>query len=201
MGLTPGSQNGRGPNRAGAAPALRPAAAWTLIEIMIVVGILGIVMTMSIPAFSQLRRKADLRQAVADVVEVCSTARARAILGGRPVELWIRPQEKLLWVAGGTEETAPAEPGAGVEPAGPSPLNRGEERSGLSARLPESITLEMVDVNFVEFKDAELARVRFFPNGTCDELTLVLRSDRNEYRKISLEVTTALAQVETLGNR
>ncbi len=43
--------------------------------------------------------------------------------------------------------------------------------------------------------------MRFFPNGTCDELTLVLRSDRNEYRKISLEVTTALARVETLGNR
>lgn len=201
MGLTPGGQKGRGPIGAGAAPALRPAAAWTLIEILIVVGILGIVMTMSIPAFSQLRRKADLRQAVADVVEVCSTARARAILGGRPVELWIRPQEKLLWVAGGTEETAPAGPGAGVELAGPSPLSRLEERSGLSARLPESITLEMVDVNFVEFKDAELARVRFFPNGTCDELTLVLRSDRNEYRKIFLEVTTALAQVETLGNR
>jgi len=171
---------------------------------MIVVGILGIVMTLSIPAFSQLRRKTDLRQAVADVVEVCSTARARAILSGRPVELWIRPQEKLLLVAGAAEEVSPA--GAGMQttaaPAESRSLPRLDDpRSGLSAKLPDSIVLEMVDVNFVEFKDAELARVRFFPNGTCDELTLVLRSDRNEYRKISLEVTTALAQVETIGNR
>ncbi len=171
---------------------------------MIVVGILGIVMTLSIPAFSQLRRKTDLRQAVADVVEVCSNARARAILGGRPVELWIRPQEKLLLVAGAAEDVDPARAGteATAAPAEPRSLPRLEDpRSGLSAKLPDSIALEMVDVNFVEFKDAELARVRFFPNGTCDELTLVLRSDRNEYRKISLEVTTALAQVETIGNR
>jgi hypothetical protein len=38
--------------------------------------------------------------------------------------------------------------------------------------------------------------VRFFPNGTCDEMTLVLRSDKNEWRTISLEVTTGLASVE-----
>jgi type II secretory pathway pseudopilin PulG len=170
------------------------------VEIMIVVAILGIVMTMSIPAFSQLRRKENLRQAVADVVEVCSTARARAILGGRPVELWIRPQEKLLFVAGPVPETGAEEPPPSTTAR--LPATPGDEaRSGLQARLPDSVSLEMVDVNFVEFKDAELARVRFFPNGTCDELTLVLRSDRNEYRKISLEVTTALAQVETLGAR
>jgi type II secretory pathway pseudopilin PulG len=200
MGLMQGGGEQHAAIREGRTGERRPAGAWTLIEIMIVVGILGIVMTMSIPAFSQLRRKADLRQAVADVVEVCSTARARAILGGRPVELWIRPQEKLFWVAGGVGDGAAAEEsGAGPDPR--SPLNRLEERSGLSARLPESIALEMVDVNFVEFKDAELARVRFFPNGTCDELTLVVRSERNEYRKITLEVTTALARVETLGNR
>lgn len=171
---------------------------------MIVVAILGIVMTMSIPAFSQLRRKADLRQAVADIVEVCSTARAHAILAGRTVELWIRPREKHFLVMTGTGGSADGPetvelppPSAARLPSGPE----AEARSGLWARLPDSVSLEMVDVNFVEFKDAELARVRFFPNGTCDELTVVLRSDRNEYRKISLEVTTALAQVETLGPR
>ncbi|MCS7089417.1 MAG: hypothetical protein NZM03_01645 [Limisphaera sp.] len=174
---------------------------------MIVVGIFGIVMTMSIPAFSQLRRKADLRQAVADVVEVCSTARARAILGGKPVELRIRPRERHLMVADATASSAGSMDAGETSGPPPQPTARWagtaqeEARSGLWARLPESITLEMVDVNFIEFKDADLARVRFFPNGTCDELTLVLRSDRNEYRKISLEVTTALAQVETLGPR
>ena len=34
-----------------------------------------------------------------------------------------------------------------------------------------------------------------YPNGTCDELTIVLRSDENEWKKLSLEVTTGLATV------
>lgn len=169
---------------------------------MIVVGIMGIALTMGIPTIYQLRKKADLRQAVADIVEVCSTARAQAILGGRTVELHIRPQERRLDVAG-----SPVSPrvnaGEGDELLAPdaAPPPRTRPRSGMSARVPDNLFFEMVDVNFVEYKDAELARVRFHPNGTCDELTIVLRSDRNEYRKISLEATTSLAMVETLGGR
>jgi hypothetical protein len=57
------------------------------------------------------------------------------------------------------------------------------------------LTLEMLDVNLTEYKDAEQAQARFFPNGTCDELTIILSSDQNEWYKISLEITTALATV------
>ena len=59
----------------------------------------------------------------------------------------------------------------------------------------------MVDVNFIEHKEDEEARVRFFSDGTCDEMTVVLRSMKNEYRKISLEITTSLATVDNIGTR
>jgi hypothetical protein len=36
--------------------------------------------------------------------------------------------------------------------------------------------------------------VRFFPNGTSDELTIVLH-DRERWRKITLEFSTGLASV------
>ena len=42
-----------------------------------------------------------------------------------------------------------------------------------------------------------MAEVRFYPNGTCDELTLVLLSERQERRNIWLEVVTGLAFMET----
>ena len=42
------------------------------------------------------------------------------------------------------------------------------------------------------------ARVRFFSNGTSDELTLVLQSDKGEMRKITLEPMTGHAEVEIL---
>jgi hypothetical protein len=53
-----------------------------------------------------------------------------------------------------------------------------------------------LDINLSEYKDSEWARVRFYPNGTSDEMTVVLHSDRNEWRKITLELTTGLASVD-----
>jgi hypothetical protein len=49
-------------------------------------------------------------------------------------------------------------------------------------------------INNFDYTESDEARVRFFANGTSDEMTLVL-SDAGEYRKITLEVTTALASV------
>jgi hypothetical protein len=75
--------------------------------------------------------------------------------------------------------------------------------AGLSTRLPDKVLIELMDINKLphEFRDDDNARVRFFPNGTCDELTLVLVSDQNERREITLEVTTALANVESNPTR
>jgi prepilin-type N-terminal cleavage/methylation domain-containing protein len=140
--------------------------AYTLIEIMIVVGIMGIVMSMGIPAFYSALRKEGLRRAVDEVVGACNKARAQAIMSGTTAELRFRPLEKAF------------------------------STEGFSGQLPDNVNFEMLDVNFVEFKEWDAARVRFYPNGTCDEMTLVLRSDKNEYRLISLEITTGLASVE-----
>ncbi len=173
------------------------ASAFTLVEIMIVVALLGIVAAMGIPSIVQFNKKEDLRKAVADVVEVCSNARAQAILRGTTVELVIHPQERSLAVsavpASKSTETDGGEAPPAAEPATP--------RSGLSAQISDRITIEMVDVNLFEYKDLEEAKVRFYPNGTCDELTIVLRSEKNEFRKISLEATTSLASVDPIGPR
>jgi hypothetical protein len=67
--------------------------------------------------------------------------------------------------------------------------------SGMSATIDSSISIEMLDVNLTEYKDADMARARFYPNGTCDELTLILHSSQGEWYKIALEITTSLATV------
>ena len=61
--------------------------------------------------------------------------------------------------------------------------------------ISDHVVIEMLDVNLLEYKDQDFARVRFYPNGTCDEFTLILHSDRGEWIKISLEITTSLANV------
>ena len=178
------------------ASSLRRWAAFTLIEIMIVVCILAVVMTMGLPAIYQLRKKEDLRKAVSDIVEVCSNARAQAILRGSTVTLRIRPQEGRFDV-----NAAPAPVATDGGDAAPPAVSSAAPRAGLSAQISDHLAFEMVDVNFIEHKEDEEARVRFFSDGTCDEMTVVLRSMKNEYRKISLEVTTALASVDNIGTR
>jgi hypothetical protein len=45
--------------------------------------------------------------------------------------------------------------------------------------------------------DAEEARVKFFPNGTSDDFTIVLESSAGT-RKVSLDCITALPDLEII---
>lgn len=164
--------------------------AFTLIEVMVVVGVLGMVMAMGFPAIYRVVHKESLTRAVNDVVRTCERARTQAIMSGNAADAVFYPLDKRMDVAAGST-ASDDKTGEGAAPT-TAPVSR------TGAQLPDNITLEMLDVNFIEYKEAEEARVRFYPNGTCDEMTVVLRSDHNEYRKITLEITTALASVEAI---
>ena len=171
-------------------PASRRAAGFTLIEIMIVVGIAALVMAMAVPFLYSTLRKDALRQAASDVMEACAQARAKAILTGVPAEVRFNPQQGTIQVAGG----ASAVPMRTVDgqPLPPPPAT-----ANFSAHLSPDVTIEMLAVNYQELKDADEARVRFFPNSTSDEFTMVLQRDQQQWRKISLEMVTGLADLET----
>jgi hypothetical protein len=90
---------------------------------------------------------------------------------------------------------------AGLAPPD-APANETKPASGdasalNSTQFADSITIDMLDVNLLEYKDADEARVRFYPDGTCDEMTLIIHSG-DQYRKITLEVPTGLASVEVI---
>lgn len=169
------------------------SAAFTLIEIMIVVCIMGIVLTMGVPIVYKAFKREAMAQALYDLREVCKNARAEAIMNSRVSEVVFHPREKRFEVSGGAPRAA-AQDLAGVPEAVAAP----PPHSGRSGQFSDKIIVEMLDVNLMEYKDSDLARVRFFPNGTCDELTIVLHSVDNEYRKVWLEVTTGLLNIGPL---
>ena len=173
------------PNR----PIAFRLGAFTLIEIMMVVGIMGLILTMGVPLVYKVTHRAPMNQAVTDIFEVLSNARARAILQGKPLNLIIRPKDGRFEVEGAAGTRA----GTGPVQAG---MNAGTG-AGTSAQLSEHVAIVLLDINKLQhdFREDDVAKVRFFPNGTSDELTIILQSDRGEQRGITLEVTTGLASV------
>lgn len=148
---------------------------FTLIEIMIVIGIIGIIAAVSIPSFVQGMRREGMRKATGDFIEACSHARAAAILGDKTAELVINPQAKSFSVSAGGQQN-------------------------FSSAFPENIHIEMLDINFIELKDSEQdVKLRFYANSTSPEFTMILRSDEGEVCKISLDVVTGLADMEMMN--
>src|SRR5687767_6154570 len=182
--------------------------AFTLVELMIVCAIIGAVLTIAIPTIYRHFHPESLEGTVRSLVEGLSHARAHAILNGAPMELVIRPTDRSFSVVQASTTTSDSTPArleshnvAGEEWRMAERNAPGVTSSGgggvFSGKISEKILIEMVDVNFVEYKDAEAARVRFYPNGTSDEFTIVLRGDDNQYRKITLEVVTALPDLSS----
>jgi prepilin-type N-terminal cleavage/methylation domain-containing protein len=184
-------------------PRLPRRRAFTLVEIMIVVAILGIMLGVGIPSMFRSMKREGIRAAANDVLEACSKARSAAILSGSMIELQLLPESRQLNVVAASNP----QPAASVLDPLPVVTDLAIEEEQRPARpafapfsvtLAESIQFELIDVNFLELKDAPEVRVRFHPNGTSDEFTVVLRSEADEWRKISLEVTTALATLEVI---
>ena len=51
-------------------------SAFTLMEIMIVVAIIGLIMAMGLPSIIKVLQKEGMRKAVSDLTDVCAAARA-----------------------------------------------------------------------------------------------------------------------------
>src|ERR1051326_2321953 len=181
--------------------------AFTLIELMVVVAIMGIVMTIAVPTIYQQLHPESMRKAVSDVMEACSHARARAILDGVQTDLVIRPGARWFDVV------VASNPGSSTGPENRlfspdvsgrdwrMPAKRSTTQGGgggaFSVKLSDKITIEGLGINGEDYTDDESGRVRFYPNGTSDEFSLVLLSIKGERRNITLEVVTAMADVES----
>jgi prepilin-type N-terminal cleavage/methylation domain-containing protein len=145
-----------------------PRRAFTLIEIMIVVAIMGLIAAMGLPSMLQMLHKDGMRKSVEDVKGLLGDARAQAILKNETTTVSFHPAD-----------------------------NRLDSSIGESVTLQNGVAMKAIGINLLDFSETEVSSVRFFQNGTCDELTLVLEAG-NDYRKITLEFSTAIADAGPL---
>jgi prepilin-type N-terminal cleavage/methylation domain-containing protein len=189
----------RGPKRSRLHPRSPPG--FTLLEIMIVIGIAAMIMAIGIPFVQRTMRRDAVYQAVHIVEEACRNARATAIFKNATTEVLIHPKDKTFGVQAG-RATAAAGASAPTQSNGdPVPDKAsflGHAPKPFSGQLADDVTIEFLDVNFTDLKNEEEAHVQFHPNGTSDEFTIVLRIGALAWRKITLEVVTGLPTLEII---
>ena len=79
---------------------------FTLIEIMVVVTIIGLIAAMGVPTLYQMLHREGFGKTVGDFMDLCSAARARAILQGSTAQLVFHPKERRCDIEGGGSKGA-----------------------------------------------------------------------------------------------
>lgn len=179
----------------------RHTRAFTLLELMIVVGMAALVLTLSVPFVQRTLHQDATQAAVQTFMDGLQNARSIAILGNQDTDFVLQPAEGAVSVVVAPADGSQAAPSRLVEAAaGPDgePRPKAKLPPPFTGRLGDTVRLELLDVNFEEKRDAEEARVRFFPNGTSDEFTVVFRVGASQWRKISLDLITGTPVLEVL---
>ena len=151
-------------------------AAFTLIEVMIVMMIVAIVVSAGIPMVWKAMEKNQMSKAVHDVIEGTKSARDRAILHNRPYDFVVRIKGEHD-VDLNVESAKIKDPSGLAFPGSDQPLREpGSLMGDFPRKIGDDVNIRMLDVNFVNHIDPGVneARVRFFPNGTSDEFNIVL---------------------------
>lgn len=159
------------------------AAAFTLMEVMVVVAIIGLCAAMAVPGILQMRREGPMRKAVNDMLELCDRARAGAVMKDTTTCLVFHPHDRRVDLIGGDSNQAL------TTRLGQHPI--------MSTQFDPSVSIEGLGINLMDYTDTDGGKVNFYDNGTCDEMTLILLCD-GQRQQITLELTTALPTIKQL---
>ena len=152
-------------------------------ELMVVVGIIGLVAAMSVPSILSMRRQAPMVKAIGDLREMCERARAGAVLKNTTTHMIFEPRAGKVELQGGDDNAAlTTRPGSG-------PVN--------ASHFDPSVNVEQLWINAQDYTGVAAVPVTFYANGTSDEMVLVLTC-AGQRQKVSLEFSTALMTVSPL---
>ena len=179
-------------------------AAFTMIELVVAVMLVAVMMFVAVPRF-MAGKKGPMAQALEVLETACNEARARAIMGNRPMQV-------VLYGAEGRVLVEPAPVGVmgatnGVSMASFDRLRDAEtpasgplSKPPFHGQLDDEVAFRSLTVNGMDMMNSSLAAIRFFPNGTSDAMTAELSWLKRglELKRLTLEVITARLSIEDL---
>ena len=183
-------------------------SAFTLIELMVVMGLMMIIIAVGVPRMVQGNRT-PLGESLNAVMEACAAARRQAILSGSTGRVTIRGAEEgtgfLISAGGGggkpkttNVENANADLG-GFPDETLKPSTKPSGGIGFNGRIHDEVAIHFISVNFNDPLDEDQVEVKFYANGTSDEFTIGMRHEYGDQvlRFVQLDSVTGLAYIKT----
>ena len=178
-------------------------SAFTLIELMVVIGLIMIVMTIGIPRLIY-NNETPLGGSLSAVMDACAAARTKAILSGQTTKVVIDSETYSVTVGG-----VSTKPKTELETLNPDtnnldslddePKQTTQTGSSFSGKIHADVGVDFLAVNFKDMSEAERAEINFFPNGTSDEFAIGMRHITGDgvQRFVHLDSVTGLAYLKT----
>jgi prepilin-type N-terminal cleavage/methylation domain-containing protein len=178
--------------------------AFTLIELMVVVGIIAVIMSISIPFMYHELHPDSLKKVTKELMELCKDARAYAVLNNVETDLVIHRELRQIDIQPGSRGIQPSAQNGLFSPGVSGQAWRMADQQpssgasgGMNAiKLPDTVIIEGVGINGDDWTEDEIARVRFYPTGTSDEFTIILLSSSGERRNVWLDAATGFPDFE-----
>ena len=189
-------------------PARAAVSAFTLIELMVVMGLVMVIIGIGVPRMVQQNRT-PLGESLNAVMEACAAARRQAILSGGTAKVTIRGAEEgtgfIINAGAGVGTPKPAsidDVYTGMEgPAddAPKPSPKPGGGIGFNGRIHDEVAIHFISVNFNDPLDEDQVEIKFYANGTSDEFTIGMRHEFGDQvlRFVQLDSVTGLAYIKT----
>jgi prepilin-type N-terminal cleavage/methylation domain-containing protein len=139
--------------------------AFTLIELIVSLAIVGMVFGLSVPMFASMMGQAQTDKVVGDLVSALRTASQEAIFKREPLKVVVDLDESRFWVSPLTEE------------------RRRTQRQELQrGQIPYPNYIEYVRYYDADsrYGSTDQQEIRFWPDGTCDGCLIVVAEDDPE---------------------
>lgn len=173
-----------------ARPSRGRERAFTMIEIMMVIGLIIIMFTVAIPTFARAHNQRPIKVVTEQLMELFHTARAQAIIRGVTMEVRIRPQDYTFNVVSGGESTELVQR--------VSSSSRDTKRGRFNMDLGADVGIEKLNVNSGAYELEEDVTIRFYSNGTADACVMHLISLQGDKRIFSVDPITGRADYEVV---
>ena len=147
--------------------------AFTLVEIMVVVAVMGLLIGISIPAFRSIIKKAPLEQGISDVESLCRQARAEAIVRQQAMDVLFNEAEEIVALTTAARVIIAPDPFTGL-------TVKVTEETQLIDQVALEVDLQIIEPESDEFTVGEI-RIRFYPNGTSETLAVRVVGDDEAY--------------------